>query len=185
MRRGFRVLHTSCCVATRTSALHHRAPRIAFAHVPDCSSMRIKKSRWNKDYMHDSSALTKTHEQRIDDRFPVRQDGNDAPVHHRFTLLKFFFGFGSVEVFPALDSDRNRANRTPSDSRARSCDMIFFATMGARGVDSNHSRRTLSCARSGSGRSMTVFCRSQTPSLRLSRSFTACGLAFPPDAFIT
>jgi hypothetical protein len=49
----------------------------------------------------------------------VRQDGDDALIHHRFTLPKFFFGFRSAEALSAFDSDRNRANRAPGDSLAR------------------------------------------------------------------
>src|SRR5262245_41551520 len=135
--------------------------------------------------MRNSSALTNTQEHRIDDRFPERQDGNDTLVHHRFTLLKFFFGFRSAEVFPALEPDRNRANRAPGDSRTRSCGGIFSPPRGAKRAESNRMRGTSARWRSRSGRSITVFCRSQTPNLRLSRSFTACGLALPPDAFIT
>ena len=119
--------------------------------------------------MYDSITLTSTREQRIADRFPVRQDGDDAPIHYRFTLPKFFFGFRSAEVFPAFDLDRNRANRAPSDSRARPCGMIFLRHGDAHRVDSNHSHGTSACSRSGSGRWVTDFCRSQTPSLRLSR----------------
>src|SRR4029078_1074415 len=92
--------------------------------------------------MQESSTLTNTHERRIDDRFLVPQDGNDAPVHHRFTLLKFFFGFRSSEVFPAFDSDRNRTNRAPSDSRARSCGTIFLLPRGAKRTESNRMRAT-------------------------------------------
>jgi hypothetical protein len=66
--------------------------------------------------VYDRNALTKAREQRIDDRFPVRQDGDDVLIHHRFTLPKFFFGFGSAEAVSAFDSDRNRANRAPGDS---------------------------------------------------------------------
>jgi len=61
--------------------------------------------------MHDNNVLTEAREQRIDDRFPVRQDGDDVLIHHRFTLPKFFFGFRSAEALSAFDSDRNRANR--------------------------------------------------------------------------
>jgi hypothetical protein len=68
--------------------------------------------------MHDNNALTKAREHRIDDRFPVQQDGDDLLIHHRFTLPKFFFGFGSAEALSAFDSDRNRANRAPGDSLA-------------------------------------------------------------------
>jgi hypothetical protein len=49
--------------------------------------------------MHDSNALTEARERRIDDRFQVREDGDDALIHHRFTLPKFFFGFRSAEAF--------------------------------------------------------------------------------------
>jgi hypothetical protein len=69
--------------------------------------------------MHDGNALTKAREHRIDDRFTVRQDGDDVLIHRRFTLPKFFFGFGSTEALSAFDSDRNRANRMPGDSLAR------------------------------------------------------------------
>jgi len=63
--------------------------------------------------MHDSNALTKAREHRTDDRFRVREDGDDVLIHHRFTLPKFFFGFRSAEALSAFESDRNRANRTP------------------------------------------------------------------------
>jgi hypothetical protein len=69
--------------------------------------------------MHDSNALTKAREHRIDDRFTVQQDGDDVLIHHRFTLPKFFFGFRSAGGLSAFDSDRNRANRAPGDSLAR------------------------------------------------------------------
>src|SRR5215471_4101709 len=92
--------------------------------------------------MRDSSTLTNTHERRIDDRFLVPQDGNDALIHHRFTLLKFFFGFRPAEVFPAFDSDRNRANRAPSDSRARSCGTIFLPPRRAERAESKRMRAT-------------------------------------------
>jgi len=69
--------------------------------------------------MHDRNALTKARKHHIDDRFTVRQDGDDVLIHHRFTLPKFFFGFRSAEAFSAFDSDRNRANRATGDSLAR------------------------------------------------------------------
>src|SRR5215470_14870246 len=81
--------------------------------------------------MHDSNALTKPREQRIDDRFLVRQDGDDVLIHHRFTLLKFFFGFRSAEALSAFDSDRNRANRAPGDSLTRPRGTIFLPSAGA------------------------------------------------------
>jgi len=43
--------------------------------------------------MHGSNALTKAREHRVDDRFPLRQDGDDVLIHHRFTLPKFFLDF--------------------------------------------------------------------------------------------
>jgi hypothetical protein len=97
----------------RVNAAHSCASHIARSRASSCSSAGINKCPWNKDYMHDSNALTRARERRIDDRFQVREDGNDALIHHRFTLPKFFFGFRSAEALWAFDSDRNRANRTP------------------------------------------------------------------------
>jgi hypothetical protein len=81
--------------------------------------------------MHDSNALSKARKHRTDDRFPARQDGDDALIHHRFTLPKFFFGFRSAEALSAFDSDRNRANRAPGDSLARPWGTIFLPSAGA------------------------------------------------------
>jgi hypothetical protein len=81
--------------------------------------------------MYDNGALNKANTHRIDDRFPERQDGDDALIHHRFTLPKFFFGFRCAEALSAFDSLRNRANRAPSDSLARPWGTIFLPSAGA------------------------------------------------------
>jgi hypothetical protein len=61
----------------------------------------------------------------------------------------------------------------------------FFAATGCKTHGVEPHARDISALEERSGHSMTVLCRYQTLSLRLSRSFTACGLALPPDAFMT
>src|SRR5262245_16349167 len=134
-----------------------------------------------------------------------RRSGRER-VEQRFTLQKFFFGFMSVKAFRAAKFDQNRANRLPSDSLARGHRPIF---LWCRAAAAGRPRRPLRARRSrtrntdppdnecsepespqhtwrmGSEGSGPSIARAQTPSLRLSTSFTACGLALPPDAFIT
>jgi hypothetical protein len=95
----------------------------------------------------------------------------------------------------AVDSSANRANRPAviRSSRTRllcrtaSSDVGGYARRASGdGCDRPEQHATTSTCRVPLRRHRAAFRRrAQMPSLRLSRSFTTCGLALPPEAFIT
>jgi hypothetical protein len=96
-------------------------------------------------------------------------------------LVKKIFADTPQKVPRTAATGTNRANRRKV---IRPCGGRRAPSSPLEGAPAGCVHRQTSCAEA-----LRLFIAhleiAQVPSLRLSRSFTACGLAFPPDAFIT
>src|SRR5262245_5665 len=109
----------------------------------------------------------------------ARKSGRNRPLSISSNLCKIFPPGGLLGALRTAESGSNRPNRLGViRARQRTAD-------SGQGQKSGDEDQRAEKFRSGSfSRRPSIF-DLQRPSLALSRSFTAFGLALPPDAFIT